>query len=85
MPLHTLRADIDYGVALAKTAYGIIGLKVWIYKGDILEHDPMAQERRANEAQEGGGGGGGRGPRRDDASELTFDGRRADRSERAGD
>jgi small subunit ribosomal protein S3 len=36
VPLHTLRADIDYGTAEAQTAYGIIGLKVWIYKGDIL-------------------------------------------------
>ncbi|WP_347358357.1 30S ribosomal protein S3 [Bdellovibrio sp.] len=36
VPLHTLRADIDYGTAEALTAYGIIGLKVWIYKGDIL-------------------------------------------------
>lgn len=55
VPLHTLRADIDYGVALAKTAYGVIGLKVWIYKGEIFEHDPMAAERRAKDAQEGGG------------------------------
>ena len=46
VPLHTLRADIDYGTALARTAYGIIGIKVWIFKGEILEHDPMAQERR---------------------------------------
>jgi small subunit ribosomal protein S3 len=60
VPLHTLRADIDYGTALAKTAYGIIGLKVWIFKGEILEHDPTAQERRATEANESGGGGGGR-------------------------
>jgi small subunit ribosomal protein S3 len=36
VPLHTLRADIDYGYATAKTTYGIIGVKVWIYKGDIL-------------------------------------------------
>lgn len=36
VPLHTLRADIDYGVAEAKTTYGIIGIKVWIYRGDIL-------------------------------------------------
>ena len=36
VPLHTLRADIDYGTAEAKTVYGIIGLKVWIYKGDII-------------------------------------------------
>ena len=55
VPLHTLRADIDYGVAKAATAYGIIGIKVWIYKGEIMEHDPMAHERRASE---GGGGGG---------------------------
>ena len=54
VPLHTLRADIDYGTALARTAYGIIGIKVWVFKGEIMEHDPMAQERRALEAQEGG-------------------------------
>jgi small subunit ribosomal protein S3 len=57
VPLHTLRADVDYGTARAKTAYGIIGLKVWIYKGEIMEHDPMASERRALEATGGGGGG----------------------------
>lgn len=56
VPLHTLRADIDYGVATAKTAYGTCGVKVWIFKGEILEHDPMASERRA---LEGGGEGGG--------------------------
>ncbi|MGI9388400.1 MAG: 30S ribosomal protein S3 [Methyloligellaceae bacterium] len=54
VPLHTLRADIDYGTALARTAYGIIGIKVWIFKGEIMEHDPMAQERRARDVQEGG-------------------------------
>lgn len=58
VPLHTLRADVDYGTARAKTAYGIIGIKVWIYKGEIMEHDPMASERRALEATGGGGGGG---------------------------
>ena len=36
VPLHTLRADIDYGVALAKTPYGVIGIKVWVFKGEIL-------------------------------------------------
>jgi len=68
VPLHTLRANIDYGTALGVTAYGIIGIKVWIFKGEILDHDPMAQERLALEVQEsgGGGGGGGRG-RRDHA------------------
>src|SRR5512140_3583850 len=54
VPLHTLRANIDYGTALARTAYGVIGVKVWIFKGEIMEHDPMAQETKALEAQEGG-------------------------------
>jgi small subunit ribosomal protein S3 len=63
VPLHTLRANIDYGTALASTAYGIIGIKVWIFKGEILEHDPMAQERLALEVQESGGSGGSRGRR----------------------
>ena len=54
VPLHTLRANIDYGVATAHTAYGTNGVKVWIFKGEILEHDPMAQDRLANET--GGGG-----------------------------
>jgi small subunit ribosomal protein S3 len=49
VPLHTLRADIDYGIATAHTAYGTNGLKVWVFKGEILEHDPMASERRALE------------------------------------
>jgi len=55
VPLHTLRADIDYGTASAVTAYGICGVKVWIFKGEILEHDPMASERRAVESQNQGG------------------------------
>ncbi|MEN0041365.1 MAG: 30S ribosomal protein S3 [Pseudomonadota bacterium] len=63
VPLHTLRADIDYGTAEADTAYGICGVKVWIFKGEILEHDPMASERRHTEAQESGGGGNRRPPR----------------------
>ena len=54
VPLHTLRADIDYGVATARTPYGAIGVKVWIFKGEIMEHDPMAQEARIQEAQTGG-------------------------------
>jgi small subunit ribosomal protein S3 len=52
VPLHTLRADIDYGTAEAKTAMGIIGIKVWIYKGEIMEHDPMAQERKLQDSGE---------------------------------
>jgi len=58
VPLHTLRADIDFGYAEASTAYGIIGIKVWIFKGEIIEHDPMAAERRALDMQEGGPSGG---------------------------
>ena len=53
VPLHTLRADLDYGTSEALTTYGIIGVKVWIYKGDILEHDPMARDKR--QGAEGGG------------------------------
>jgi small subunit ribosomal protein S3 len=55
VPLHTLRADIDYGRATAVTAYGTIGVKVWVFKGEILEHDPMAQDKRAQEGQDQGG------------------------------
>ncbi|MEM9726037.1 MAG: 30S ribosomal protein S3 [Pseudomonadota bacterium] len=62
VPLHTLRADIDYAHAEAKTAYGVIGIKVWIFRGEILEHDPMARDRRSQEVQEGGGGRPPRGP-----------------------
>ncbi len=65
VPLHTLRADIDFGYGLAKTAYGVIGIKVWIYKGEIMEHDPMAAEKRSLEQQESGGPR----PRRDDGGE----------------
>jgi len=49
VPLHTLRADIDYGVSTAMTTYGTCGVKVWVFKGEILQHDPMAQDRRAAE------------------------------------
>lgn len=52
VPLHTLRADVDYGTCEAKTAMGIIGIKVWVYKGEIMEHDPLAQERRLQESGE---------------------------------
>jgi small subunit ribosomal protein S3 len=52
VPLHTLRADIDFGRATAHTAMGTCGVKVWIYKGEIMEHDPMAQDKRLNEGQE---------------------------------
>jgi small subunit ribosomal protein S3 len=55
VPLHTLRADIDYSLKEAVTPYGIIGIKVWIFKGEIMEHDPSARDRRNQELQEGGG------------------------------
>ena len=54
VPLHTLRANVDYAEAEALTAYGIIGIKVWIFKGEILGHDPMAQDRLMMEAQTSG-------------------------------
>ena len=54
VPLHTLRAHIDYAEAEALTAYGIIGIKTWIFKGEILGHDPMAQDRLMMEAQTSG-------------------------------
>src|SRR6201986_2978800 len=62
VPLHTLRADIDYGIATAKTTYGTCGVKVWIFKGEIMEHDPMAQDKPLAEAAEGGNRGGERRP-----------------------
>src|SRR4051794_29359204 len=55
VPLHTLRADIDFGVATAHTAYGTCGIKVWIFRGEILEHDPMAQDKKLAEGDHGGG------------------------------
>jgi small subunit ribosomal protein S3 len=62
VPLHTLRADVDYGTATAYTTFGTCGVKVWIFKGEILEHDPMAQDKRlAGEDSSGGR------PRRDAA------------------
>tara|TARA_B100000686_G_scaffold354289_1_gene463765 strand:+ start:2468 stop:3148 length:681 start_codon:yes stop_codon:yes gene_type:complete len=51
VPLHTLRADVDYGTATARTTYGACGVKVWVFKGEILAHDPMAQDRRLQEQQ----------------------------------
>jgi small subunit ribosomal protein S3 len=51
VPLHTLRADVDFGYGTAKTTYGVCGVKVWVFKGEILAHDPMAQDKRLNEGQ----------------------------------
>ena len=47
VPLHTLRADIDYGFAEANTTYGVIGIKVWVFKGEIFDFDPSAPESNA--------------------------------------
>ena len=74
VPLHTLRADVDYGTATAFTTYGTCGIKVWVFKGEILEHDPMAQDKRAHE--EGGRSGGRR--------ERERGGERGDRGDRGG-
>ena len=54
VPLHTLRANVDYAEAQAHTAYGVCGVKVWIFKGEILGHDPMAQDKLMLEAQTAG-------------------------------
>ncbi|WP_439576019.1 30S ribosomal protein S3 [Phreatobacter sp.] len=51
VPLHTLRADVDYGTATAYTTYGTCGVKVWIFKGEIMEHDPMAQDKKLAEGE----------------------------------
>ena len=53
VPLHTLRADVDYGTATALTTYGTCGVKVWVFKGEVLAHDPMTQDKRAQEQQPG--------------------------------
>jgi len=54
VPLHTLRGNVDYAEAEAHTAYGVCGVKVWIFKGEILGHDPTAQDRLMMEAQTSG-------------------------------
>ena len=68
VPLHTLRADIDYGFREAKTTYGRIGVKVWIYKGDILPYKISSEEKITREAAmavgETSGQGGDAAPRR---------------------
>jgi small subunit ribosomal protein S3 len=51
VPLHTLRANVDYAESPAVTTYGVCGVKVWIYKGDIWSHDPMALDKLAQEQQ----------------------------------
>lgn len=53
VPLHTLRADVDYGLAEAKTTYGVIGVKVWIFKGEVLEDQEAPETAQAQAAEAG--------------------------------
>ena len=53
VPLHTLRAEVDYGEASAFTTYGTCGIKVWVFKGEVMAHDPMAQDKRLAEQASG--------------------------------
>ena len=67
VPLHTLDADVDYGTATARTTYGAIGIKVWIYRGkfgEVLEPSEHRQQRRPPRRMGPGGPGGPGGPRR---------------------
>ncbi|GAB3294703.1 30S ribosomal protein S3 [Parasphingorhabdus pacifica] len=75
VPLHTLRADIDYGFFEARTTFGRIGVKVWIYKGELVGGLKQKQQESEVRAPRGGGGGGERGGER---------GERGGRSERGG-
>ena len=62
VPLHTLRADIDYGFAEAKTTYGIIGIKTWVYRGEIFDFSQVGQEKQDDSPRSDRGD---RGDRRD--------------------
>jgi small subunit ribosomal protein S3 len=73
VPLHTLRADIDYGFAEAKTTYGIIGIKVWVYKGEIFDLSQIGQESKEEQSQPRREGGEGR---RNDSRREAGEGRR---------
>lgn len=76
VPLHTLRADIDYGFAEAHTTYGVIGIKVWIYKGEIFDFSQVGQEKQDDTPAPRGDRERPRGPRRE-----RDRGERAERSE----
>ena len=93
MPLHTLRADVDYGTSEAQTTYGIIGVKVWVYKGDTLgrgeapettEKEAAGNEREDRRGRRPGrpGAAPGRGRRREagaEGADARAPGRRAPR------
>jgi small subunit ribosomal protein S3 len=51
VPLHTLRADIDYGFAEARTTYGVIGVKVWIFKGEVFDRRRKKKQHRLRKAR----------------------------------
>ena len=94
LPLHTLRADIDYGFAEAHTTYGIIGIKTWIYKGEILGEgarrqvlgtDPEPRRPRADRRGPGGGDRDSRGDRRGPRPGGGFGDRGGDRGGYGGD
>jgi small subunit ribosomal protein S3 len=77
LPLHTLRADIDYGFSEAHTTYGVIGVKAWLYKGEILDagnrmrslsSEPEPRRDRGDRRDRGGDRGGDRGDRRPPAA-----------------
>ena len=60
VPLHTLRANVDYGTAEARTTYGILGIKIWIYHGDVMPGERVTTvggDRPAHQRRGGGGGG----------------------------
>ncbi|WP_163508532.1 30S ribosomal protein S3 [Fodinicola acaciae] len=86
VPLHTLRANIDYGLYEARTTFGRIGVKVWIYKGDVVQsraereaaeaalrqqRRDRPQRRRGGQGGQGGGGRGGRGGQRDGGQQAA--------------
>ena len=81
VPLHTLRADIDYAVSEAVTTYGVIGVKVWIFKGEILGELPLAQEEADD--RNGSVAPAGRRHRRDDNQARNGRGRRGQAADKA--
>src|SRR5437870_6567342 len=82
VPLHTLRADIDYGLAEARTTFGRIGVKVWIYKGDILPYKSAVEDKIAREAAMAVGETAGQTPAR---RVVSAGGGRRRRTEETGD
>ena len=87
VPLHTLRANVDYGTATSRTTYGSIGVKVWIYLGDMMPGERVTTvggDASMKRPQEGRGGRGERGDRGDRGGRGGGRGGRGRRTERAG-